>query len=57
MWQKVDKQRYSSRDEFLSDVALIVDNCVQYNGEEHSLSTIARRIYNACVDGFKEVRV
>jgi hypothetical protein len=35
---------YHSTHEFLGDIRLMVSNCERFNGQEHGLSTVARRL-------------
>ncbi|PAA82498.1 hypothetical protein BOX15_Mlig009081g3 [Macrostomum lignano] len=44
---KVNAKTYRNRDEFLSDVQLILDNCIAYNRDSSSLTAIARKIVEA----------
>ncbi|KAJ7139884.1 Bromodomain-containing protein [Mycena epipterygia] len=39
-----ENPRYLSADEFIADVRLIVKNCVLFNGADHPISSMARRV-------------
>ncbi|KAJ7492861.1 Bromodomain-containing protein [Mycena latifolia] len=39
-----ENPRYFSTDEFIADVRLIVKNCVLFNGADHPISAMARRL-------------
>nr|XP_046912927.1 LOW QUALITY PROTEIN: transcription initiation factor TFIID subunit 1-like [Dermatophagoides farinae] len=47
--QNIRNKRYKNREEFLNDVNMIVKNSEIYNGPNHVLSTIARRLMELCV--------
>nr|XP_046912926.1 transcription initiation factor TFIID subunit 1-like isoform X2 [Dermatophagoides farinae] len=47
--QNIRNERYKNREEFLNDVNMIVKNSQIYNGPNHVLSTIARRLMELCV--------
>ncbi|KAM0684058.1 Transcription initiation factor TFIID subunit 1 [Mitosporidium daphniae] len=42
--KNINNRRYSSANQFLSDVQLIHENCVTYNGAEHPFSMIALNV-------------
>ena len=52
------QKRYQSREDFLSDVNLIVENSTLYNGEKSILTTAAKRMLDVCIErlGQKEER-
>lgn len=52
------QKRYQSREDFLSDVNLIVENSTLYNGEKSNLTTAAKRMLDVCIQrlGQKEER-
>ncbi|KAJ6509291.1 Bromodomain-containing protein [Mycena vitilis] len=39
-----ENPRYSTADEFIADVRLIVKNCLLFNGADHPISAMARRL-------------
>ena len=39
-----DKPRYRTADQFIADVRLIFTNCVKFNGPEHAISMMGRRL-------------
>lgn len=41
---KPDQPRYSSADQFIADVRLVFSNCVKFNGPEHTISLMGRRL-------------
>ncbi|XP_075681101.1 TATA-box binding protein associated factor 1 [Dermatophagoides pteronyssinus] len=47
--QNIRNKRYKNREEFLNDINLIVKNSEIYNGPNHVLSVIARRLMELCV--------
>ncbi|OTF75547.1 transcription initiation factor TFIID subunit 1-like protein [Euroglyphus maynei] len=47
--QNIRNKRYKNREEFLNDVNLIVKNSEIYNGLNHVLSAISRRLMELCV--------
>ncbi|XP_075588073.1 transcription initiation factor TFIID subunit 1-like [Dermatophagoides farinae] len=47
--QNIHNKRYKNREEFLNNVNMIVKNSEIYNGPNHVLSTIARRLMELCV--------
>ena len=47
---------YQSREQFISDVELIVDNCIKYNGKESPLTATAQTIVDNARLALSEVR-
>lgn len=41
---KPDQPRYLSADQFIADVRLVFSNCVKFNGPEHQISMMGRRL-------------
>jgi hypothetical protein len=41
---KPDQPRYLSADQFIADVRLVFSNCVKFNGPEHMISLMGRRL-------------
>ena len=41
---KPDQPRYLSADQFIADVRLVFSNCVKFNGPEHTISLMGRRL-------------
>jgi bromodomain-containing factor 1 len=39
-----DNPRYSNADEFIADVRLIFSNCVTFNGPDHAVTAMGRRV-------------
>lgn len=39
-----DNPRYTNPDEFISDVRLIFQNCLTFNGPEHTISQMGKRV-------------
>jgi len=52
--QQVKERRYRTREEFLADVDLIVNNCILYNREISPLTATARKMATACRECLKE---
>lgn len=57
--ENLRQKRYQSREEFLADVNQIVENSTLYNGPKSSLTIIAQRMLQKCVErlGEKEERL
>jgi hypothetical protein len=41
---KPDQPQYTSTDQFIVDVRLVFSNCVKFNGPEHTISLMGRRL-------------
>ena len=54
--QNTNRQRYHNREQFLSDVELILENCIQYNGKESNFSATAQTIVDTARQALDEVR-
>lgn len=54
MRDKLRQRKYNSREEFLSDINLIVDNSSLYNGPSNTLTMAAKRLLQKCVDRLAE---
>ncbi|KAM4662387.1 transcription initiation factor TFIID subunit 1 isoform 3-T3 [Discoglossus pictus] len=52
--ENVRKRMYPSREEFREQVALIVKNCILYNGPKHSLTQISQNMLDLCDEKLKE---
>lgn len=50
MRDKLRQRRYNTREEFLSDINLIVDNSSLYNGPSNTITMAAKRLLQKCVD-------
>lgn len=46
--KKVSSHKYHNRKEFLSDVELILENCIAYNGKESPFTLKAEALVRAC---------
>ena len=55
--KKIAQHKYNTRQEFLDDVNLIRTNCVKYNGETSNYTKTATLLYEAAVEGIKEVNI
>lgn len=53
--KKIKAQKYHSRVEFLSDIELIVQNCEQYNGLEHTLTMQAKLLFSEAQTSIDEL--
>jgi bromodomain-containing factor 1 len=40
----LEKPRYQAADQFIADVRLVFTNCVKFNGPEHAISQMGRRV-------------
>ncbi|KAL8614346.1 hypothetical protein ACOMHN_007684 [Nucella lapillus] len=47
MQSKLDNNRYGSKEDFISDMDLIVENCQQYNGEDSDFAMMACNLRNS----------
>jgi len=54
MRDKLRQRRYNSREDFLADINLIVDNSALYNGPTNTLTMAAKRLLQKCVDRLAE---
>jgi transcription initiation factor TFIID subunit 1 len=50
MREKIRQRKYSTRDDFLSDINLIVENSSLYNGANNNITLAARRLLQKCID-------
>ncbi|ORC85509.1 DNA-binding protein [Trypanosoma theileri] len=50
--RRLDRHEYGSRDEFVRDMRLVVENCYVYNGDAAPASALARRLEVAMEDLF-----
>ncbi|KAK7072813.1 Transcription initiation factor TFIID subunit 1 [Halocaridina rubra] len=48
------QKKYQSREEFLSDISLIVENSKLYNGSKSTLTVTAQKMLELCIDRFAE---
>lgn len=46
MKRKVQDLKYSSADEFMTDLQLIVNNCVEYSGRNSAVAAESERLWN-----------
>ena len=46
--KKVSSHKYHNRREFLSDVELILENCILYNGKESPYTLKAEALVKVC---------
>lgn len=53
--KNINNRRYSSANQFLSDVQLIHENCVTYNGAEHPFSMIALNVVRVVEEALEGV--
>lgn len=53
--KKIKAQKYHSRQEFLGDIELIVQNCEQYNGLEHQLTMQAKSLLGEAQQSVNEL--
>lgn len=53
--KKIKAQKYHSRHEFLGDIELILQNCEQYNGLEHTLTSQSRALLNEAHQSVNEL--
>lgn len=54
MREKIRQRRYLTRDEFLADVNLIVDNSALYNGVNNNITMAAKRLLQRCIDRLEQ---
>ena len=47
-------KKYHSREDFLQDVSLIVENSIIYNGEDDYLTKNAKKVLGVIIDRFAE---
>ncbi|XP_068208830.1 transcription initiation factor TFIID subunit 1 [Palaemon carinicauda] len=48
------QKKYQSREEFLGDISLIVENSKLYNGSKSTLTVTAQKMLELCIDRFAE---
>lgn len=53
--KNINNRRYTSAEQFMSDVRLIYSNCVTYNGAEHPFSMIAFNIVKMVEEMLQQV--
>lgn len=54
MRDKLRQRRYITREEFLSDINLIVDNSTLYNGATNNITMAGKRLLQKCIDRIAE---
>ncbi|CAG0880440.1 unnamed protein product [Cyprideis torosa] len=54
MREKIHARQYSSREEFLEDMKLMVQNSIRYNGAGHTITIDAKALLDLCVRRFQE---
>ena len=54
--RKIEKHKYHSREDFLSDFELIKNNSVRYNGPDSKYTITATQLHEAAKTGIDEVR-
>ncbi|XP_076451085.1 uncharacterized protein LOC143286979 isoform X2 [Babylonia areolata] len=55
MENKLENNKYTSKEDFIADMDLIVDNCQQYNGEDSDFAMMARNLRNAFHRSFRRM--
>lgn len=56
-FQKIQGHQYQSKDAFIADIQLILDNSIRYNGKDHSFTATARKMIDVCLAAMQEVSV
>ncbi|VVC39968.1 Bromodomain, conserved site,TAFII-230 TBP-binding,Transcription initiation factor TFIID subunit 1 [Cinara cedri] len=51
---RVSSHKYHNRKEFLTDINLILENCVAYNGEDSEFTQQARKVVNVASESLEE---
>ncbi|XP_070491239.1 transcription initiation factor TFIID subunit 1 [Chironomus tepperi] len=54
MRDKLRQRKYITREEFLADINLIVDNSALYNGPTNTITMAAKRLLQKCIDRIAE---
>lgn len=54
MRDKLRQRKYNTREEFLSDINLIVDNSTLYNGSSNNITMAGKRLLQKCIDRIAE---
>lgn len=55
MRKRAKERRYRGRDQLLSDVHLLLDNCRIFNGDDHKYTMVAEQLLETCINKLGEV--
>ena len=55
MRKREKERRYRGRDQLISDVHLLLDNCRIFNGDDHKYTMVAEQLLETCITKLGEV--
>ncbi|XP_060584432.1 transcription initiation factor TFIID subunit 1-like isoform X2 [Ruditapes philippinarum] len=52
--KKIQSHQYQSKEGFIGDIQLILDNSIRYNGKDHAFTTTAKKMLDVCMSAIQE---
>ncbi|XP_053398607.1 transcription initiation factor TFIID subunit 1-like isoform X2 [Mercenaria mercenaria] len=52
--KKIQSHQYQSKEGFIGDIQLILDNSIRYNGKDHAFTTTAKKMLDVCRSAIQE---